>query len=397
MLTVEQKAIISQTVPVLEQYGTQITKVFYETMFNAHPELLNVFNKTNQSQGRQQTALAMTVLAAAKHIDNLAALLPQVEQIGHKHRALQILPEHYPIVGENLLKAIKIVLGDAATPAIIDAWAVAYQQIADIFIGVEQQMYQQASWQGFAPFRVVEKNITGSDIAVFSVIPVNGDSQPAIDLDKLKLVAGQYITVKTQPSGSENTALRHYSIVSIDASQGLQFAVRRDLGNDHEGLVSNYLHDAVQVGDEILLSAPAGDFVLASQLITQNTIPLVLISAGVGVTPVKAMLEQQLAQNPNRPIIWVYACQDSAHHAFAENIEALLAKGLNTQSHTFYSAEGERLTTAWLENLPNPADVYVCGSMNFMEQMIAGLLSLKHHNDSVHYEPFGPKMSLPVV
>ena len=136
MLTVEQKAIISQTVPVLEQYGTQITKVFYETMFNAHPELLNVFNKTNQSQGRQQTALAMTVLAAAKHIDNLAALLPQVEQIGHKHRALQILPEHYPIVGENLLKAIKIVLGDAATPAIIDAWAVAYQQIADIFIGV---------------------------------------------------------------------------------------------------------------------------------------------------------------------------------------------------------------------------------------------------------------------
>lgn len=81
-------------------------------------------------------------------------------------------------------------------PAIIDAWAVAYQQIADIFIGVEQQMYQQASWQGFAPFRVVEKNITGSDIAVFGVIPVNGDSQPAIDLDKLKLVAGQYITVK---------------------------------------------------------------------------------------------------------------------------------------------------------------------------------------------------------
>ena len=105
--------IVKATVPVLEEHGTAITTVFYKNMFNEHPELLDIFNETNQKLGRQQTALAMTVLAAAKHLENLATLLPQVTQISHKHRALQILPEHYPIVGHHLLGAIKEVLGEA--------------------------------------------------------------------------------------------------------------------------------------------------------------------------------------------------------------------------------------------------------------------------------------------
>lgn len=382
--------IVKATVPVLEEHGTAITTVFYKNMFNQHPELLDIFNETNQKLGRQQTALAMTVLAAAKHLDKLAVLLPQVTQISHKHRALQILPEHYPIVGHHLIGAIKEVLGEAANDDIIDAWTEAYDEIADVFIQLEKTMYEQEMWEGFAPFKITEKVEAATDIAAFTVVPVNDD----IDLSKLSLTAGQYITVKTDPEDSDHLALRHYSLYSATSDKGIQFAVRRDNRNEHYGLVSNHLHDHLDVGDTILLSAPAGDFELNQDLIQQNDIPLVLVSAGVGVTPILSMLEAQVTANPKRPIVWVYACQNKEHHAFDSKVNELLAAADNVEKHIFYFESGQILDEAWLANLPKPADIYVCGSMMFMESIIDGLMALDHGVDSVHYEPFGPKMSL---
>ena len=382
--------IVKATVPVLEEHGTAITTVFYKNMFNQHPELLDIFNETNQKLGRQQTALAMTVLAAAKHLDKLAVLLPQVTQISHKHRALQILPEHYPIVGHHLIGAIKEVLGEAANDDIIDAWTEAYDEIADVFIQLEKTMYEQEMWEGFAPFTITEKVEAATDIAAFTVVPANDD----IDLSKLSLSAGQYITVKTDPEDSDHLALRHYSLYSATSDKGIQFAVRRDNRNEHYGLVSNHLHDYLDVGDTILLSAPAGDFELNQDLIQQNDIPLVLVSAGVGVTPILSMLEAQVTANPKRPIVWVYACQNKEHHAFDSKVNELLAAADNVEKHIFYFEAGQILDEAWLANLPKPADIYVCGSMMFMESIIDGLMDLDHGVDSVHYEPFGPKMSL---
>ena len=382
--------IVKATVPVLEEHGTAITTVFYKNMFNQHPELLDIFNETNQKLGRQQTALAMTVLAAAKHLDKLAVLLPQVTQISHKHRALQILPEHYPIVGHHLIGAIKEVLGEAANDDIIDAWTEAYDEIADVFIQLEKTMYEQEMWEGFAPFKITKKVEAATDIAAFTVVPANDD----IDLSKLSLSAGQYITVKADPEDSDHLALRHYSLYSATSDKGIQFAVRRDNRNEHYGLVSNHLHDHLDVGDTILLSAPAGDFELNQDLIQQNDIPLVLVSAGVGVTPILSMLEAQVTANPKRPIIWVYACQNKEHHAFDSKVNELLAAADNVEKHIFYFESGQILDEAWLANLPKPADIYVCGSMMFMESIIDGLMALDHGVDSVHYEPFGPKMSL---
>ena len=382
--------IVKATVPVLEEHGTAITTVFYKNMFNEHPELLDIFNETNQKLGRQQTALAMTVLAAAKHLEKLATLLPQVTQISHKHRALQILPEHYPIVGHHLLGAIKEVLGDAANDDIIDAWTEAYDEIADVFIQLEKTMYEQEMWEGFAPFKITKKVEAATDIAAFTVVPANDD----IDLSKLSLSAGQYITVKADPEDSDHLALRHYSLYSATSDKGIQFAVRRDNRNEHYGLVSNHLHDHLDVGDTILLSAPAGDFELNQDLIQQNDIPLVLVSAGVGVTPILSMLEAQVTANPKRPIVWVYACQNKEHHAFDSKVNELLAAADNVEKHIFYFESGQILDEAWLANLPKPADIYVCGSMMFMESIIDGLMALDHGVDSVHYEPFGPKMSL---
>ncbi|MEK6202850.1 MAG: FAD-binding oxidoreductase [Psychrobacter sp.] len=388
--------IVKATVPILEEHGTTITTVFYKNMFEEHPELLDIFNETNQKLGRQQTALATTVLAAAKHLDKLATLLPQVTQISHKHRALQILPEHYPIVGNHLIGAIKEVLGEAANDDIIDAWTEAYDEIASVFIQMERGMYEEAMWQGFIAFTVTKKLSAATDITAFTVVPVNDnvESNKDINLSKLNLTAGQYITVKTAPKDSDHVALRHYSLYSASTDQGIQFAVRRDNRNEHHGLVSNYLHDQLEVGDTVLLSAPAGDFALNQDLVQQNAIPLVLVSAGVGVTPVLSMLEAQVLVNPQRPIIWVYACQNEEHHAFNMAVNKLLEKAENVERHIFYFESGQILDADWLAKLPKPADIYVCGSMLFMDSMIDALVALEHSVDSVHYEPFGPKMSL---
>src|SRR5690606_28499159 len=146
--------IVKSTAPILEVHGVTITSVFYKNMFSNHPELLNIFNHVNQSQGRQQTALANMVYTAAANIDRLESLLPAVKQVANKHRGLGVKPEHYPIVGQLLLEAIKEVLGDAATDEIINAWAETYGVIAQVFIDVEEEMYQAAKdqengWDGF--------------------------------------------------------------------------------------------------------------------------------------------------------------------------------------------------------------------------------------------------------
>lgn len=394
MLSPATRTIIKATVPVLEQYGTEITTTFYKNMLGEHTELLNIFNRINQKKGAQPTALATTVLAAAKNIDDLSPLLGHVKQIGHKHRALQIKPEHYPIVGEYLLKAIKEVLGDAATPEIINAWGEAYNEIANVFISVEKEMYAEAAWDSWKPFTVTSKDLVSSDIYEFTV---SADAGTGIDLAKLPIVAGQYITVNTHPTIQDNQydALRHYSLCSVDPSKGLKFAVKLETSKGNpEGLVSEYLHEKVNVGDKVKLSAPAGDFALNEKLINQNEIPLVLLSAGVGVTPILAMLEQQIKSNPKRPIYWIQSSRDVKDQAFKKHVDELLSKCENVQKEIVHTNKTERINADFLESkVPAHSDVYICGSLEFMKGMISHLKSLEHQDDMIHYEPFGPKMS----
>lgn len=383
MLTAQTQELIKATVPALEARGTDITKVFYRNMFAEHPELLDIFNKTNQRQGKQQTALAAAVLAAAKHIDDLGAILPHVIQIAHKHRALQIKPEHYPIVGKHLLGAIKEVLGDAATPEITAAWSEAYGAIADVFIKVEKEMYAQAAWPGFVPFEITGKRLVSEDVAEFTVKP-----KPAMPLPAIR--AGQYITVQVRPEAGGNLALRHYSLCSVNTEDGLKFAVKRDRGSNHRGLVSNYLHDEVRIGDTVKLSAPAGDF-----LWHEGGNPLVLISAGVGITPILSMLEAQVTANPQRPLVWIHATRNRQTLSFGPETEALLARAADVRKHILYREQNQRLDAAWLQaNTPHNADVYICGSVGFMENISDALASLARQEQHVYFEPFGPKMSV---
>lgn len=385
--------IIKSTVPVLEQHGRAITTRFYQLLFTNHPELKNVFNQSNQRQGRQQTALANAVYAAAANIDNLEAIIPAVKQIGHKHRALGIKAEHYPIVGENLLKAIKDVLGDAATDEIINAWAEAYGVIADAFIQVEAAMYHEAKqqpggWDGFRNF-IVEKKVKESDVITsFYLKPEDGKAISSY-------LPGQYLTIKVKPENSEYTQLRHYSLSDAPGKDYYRISVKRE----DAGLVSNYLHNQVQVGDILEISAPAGDFVLQ-----ENNKPAVLISGGVGVTPMLSMLNTMVEKTPEREVIFIHGALNSSVHAFKEHVAQLAKKHAQLSSFVAYSepsAEDQKakeydkerfIDLPWLKTIvpSNQADFYFCGPVPFMKSLYRDLKEWGVPAENIHFEFFGP-------
>ncbi|WP_323706463.1 globin domain-containing protein [Mammaliicoccus sciuri] len=382
MLSEQTKEIVKQTVPVLEQYGNEITKVFYQRMFEAHPELLNIFNKSNQKQGKQQTALAQTVLAAAKHIDHLEVIVPNVNQIAHKHRALQVKEEHYPIVGEFLLKAIKEVLGDAATDDIMNAWEEAYGEIAGVFIQMEKSMYEAAAWDDFKSFKIANIEDQGTSMKSFEVEPVNNIKIP-------ELVAGQYITVRIKPTNDDNLALRHYSIYSVKNDGKIRFAVKHEGEGEKKGLVSHDLHDKYSIGDTIELSAPAGDFKVESE----KGKTLLLLSSGAGVTPMFAMLEDEAYKGRN--VHFVHVNEAEKDVPFKEEVDALNAMNENVEVTYHLKEKDGYLTSNELSNWINEdVDIYLCGGITFMDTIFDELEKLNIGQADVHFEPFGPKMSI---
>lgn len=154
MLSAQDRAIIKSTVPLLESGGEALITHFYRMMLSEYPEVRPLFNQAHQASGDQPRALANGVLMYARHIDQLDQLGDLVAKIINKHVALQILPEHYPIVGACLLRAISEVLGsEIATPEVMSAWGAAYGQLADILIGAEAAIYDEKAqapggWRG---------------------------------------------------------------------------------------------------------------------------------------------------------------------------------------------------------------------------------------------------------
>ncbi|MGJ7920916.1 NO-inducible flavohemoprotein [Neobacillus sp. LXY-4] len=400
----EQKTIdiIKSTVPVLEKHGEAITTRFYELMFGNHPELLNIFNHTNQKQNRQQKALASAVYAAAMYIDNLGAILPVVKQIGNKHRSLGVKPEHYPIVGKHLLLAIKDVLGEAATDEIMDAWEKAYGVIADAFINVEAELYEEASsqdggWDGFRNF-VVDRKVKESEVITSFYL------KPEDKKEISSFLPGQYISIKVEMDEEEFTHIRQYSLSDAPGKDYYRISVKREASTSNpDGIVSNYLHDKVKEGDIVKISAPAGDFVLD----TDRNSPVVLISGGVGLTPMISMLKTVVEVQPDRKVTFIHAAQNGNLHALREEVEALSALE-NVTSFVFYNSptDDDRsnhrfdvegyVTQDWLEkSVPvKNTDFYFCGPVPFMKEINRSLKELGVSHERIHFEFFGPMDSL---
>lgn len=391
-------AVVKSTAPVLEASGELLTRHFYERMFRENPEVKSLFNATHQAGGTQQRALAGAICAFAANVDNLEALGTAVERIAQKHAGLRILPEHYPIVGANLLGSIREVLGDAATDEIIDAWAEAYGFLANILIGREGEIYRQQEeadqgWSGFKPFRIDRIERESNVILSFYLKPVDGSKVPAYK-------PGQYLTVRV-PDDSSGTTLRNYSLSSAPCADHFRISVKAE----PQGRVSGYLH-GLQEGAEIEVGPPCGEFFL--DLVERPNRPLMLLSAGVGITPVLAMLESALVQQPSRQVIFLHAALDGGTHAFRDTVLALAAKHQQLSVHFRYSEPTETDRAAGffhstglidanlIESLlpSKDGDYYFCGPKPFMVAIYRQLVAWGIPGSQVNFEFFGPREAL---
>ncbi|MET0264185.1 MAG: NO-inducible flavohemoprotein [Duganella sp.] len=391
MLTHAQTALITATVPLLEAHGETLTRHFYQTLFKDFPQVIPLFNQSNQAGGTQQRALASAVLCYARHIESLDQLGPLVATIVNKHVSLQILPEHYPYVGASLLKAIREVLGaEVATDAVIDAWAAAYGQLASLLIDAERSKYaEQAAapggWNGVRAFRLVRKTAESAEITSFVLRPA--DDGPVMDFEP-----GQYIGVRVDIDGQEHK--RQYSLSAVSNLETYQISVKREAG----GKVSNHLHDTLQLGDSIDLFAPAGAFTLQP-----GERPLVLISGGVGITPTLAMLTSALRSK--RRVHFIHAARNGAVHAFREQIDTLARQFPQLRQHYCYAEHDghgpaphavglldQALLAQWLPGAD--VDAYFLGPTGFMRSVKASLQALGVPAAQARYEFFGPAEAL---
>jgi nitric oxide dioxygenase len=404
MLDARTIAVIQQTVPVLIEHGEALTRHFYRRMFANSPEVRELFNPAHQHAGSQQRALAGAICAYAQHIENPAVLNEALELIAHKHVSLGIRPEHYPIVGEHLLAAIGELLGDAATDEILDAWGKAYGFLADVLIKREAMIYaehtQRFGWRGFKPFIVQRKRAESSVITSFHLVPVDGVAPS-------RFVAGQYVTVRV-PGPDGGTTMRNYSLSCPPGCDHYRISVKRQAGassGDPAGHVSHHLHDRVNEGDVIEIAPPCGNFILHDGPADR---PLVLISGGVGITPLLSMLHAAIDTMPGREIWFIHGAIDGRAHAFREEVAALADRHRQLHVHFRYSEPTDedrrlrRFHSAGVVDVSHvasivggpDADFYFCGPRPLMANVHQGLLRWGVDPSRLHYEFFGPAEAL---
>lgn len=408
MVSEKTIATIKATAPLLQTGGEALTQHFYKRMFSHNPEVLTLFNPAHQATGHQQRALAGAICAYAANIDNLEALGSAVELIAQKHVSLRIKPEHYPIVGENLLASIKEVLGDVATPEVIDAWGQAYDFLADILIKREATIYSEqvnaeGGWEDFKKFKVVKKEKESDVITSFYFKPEDGGSIPSFK-------PGQYITIRV-PTANGSTTMRNYSLSNKPGSDYFRISVKREDGSVEgtpSGYVSNMLHNSIGVGDVVELAPPCGEFFIDPA--EKSGRPLVLLAGGVGITPLLSMLLAVTEVNPDRKIYFIHANLHEERHAFGKTVDELAKATPNLKVHYCYSdpvPEGverilsEDISTGFvdgelLESVVGgfDADYYFCGPTPFMTHIVRELHNRRVPESQIHFEFFGPREEL---
>ncbi|WP_339859223.1 NO-inducible flavohemoprotein [Pseudohongiella acticola] len=390
MLSQQSKDTIAATLPAVGAHVNQITEVFYPLLFQRYPEVKAYFNEAHQVQGTQPQALANAVVAYASNLERLEKLGDAVSLIVQKHVSLNIQPEHYPLVGECLLAAIKEVLGDAASEEVLAAWAEAYTQLADILTGAEEQVYhsieqQPGGWRGEREFVLKHKVRESTIITSFYFEPADGAAL-------LAFKPGQYIGLVLNINGQ--TVRRNYSLSDSPDNPHYRISVKRE----NNGLASAYLHDELTVGDRVRMTPPCGDFVL-----NDADRPLVLLSGGVGITPTIAMLKPALESG--RDVHFLHGALNSESHAFRELIEEMATTYKNLHNYYCYShplpqdtaqnsgfLDRERLSALLPEH--RDVDVYFLGPKPFMQACYKSLKELKIPAERIRYEFFGPLEAL---
>ncbi|WP_194823184.1 globin domain-containing protein [Micromonospora sp. S-DT3-3-22] len=404
MLSESSAAVVTATLPVVRAHADRITGRFYARMFAAHPELLNLFNRGNQATGRQQAALAASVVAYAGHLtgEDTTGWAAVLERIAHKHASLGIAAGRYPLVGRHLLAAVGEVLGAAVTPQVAAAWDEVYWLMACELVAREARLYAATGlphggvvWRDW---RVTGVTPQATDVVSVTLVPVDGGPVPGF-------VPGQYVSVAVDLDGGRGRQIRQYSLSGRPDADHWRITVKRvrGTGGAPDGLVSGFLHDHVGPGDTLRLSPPFGEVSAVA-----GTGPLLLVSAGIGLTPAMSALAHLAATAPDRPVVLAHADRDGAAHAHRADLVELHARLPRLRLRLWYEeitgddapalpAEVTRgLLDPELIPLSPDAHVHLCGPLPFMNRVRGGLLRRGVPVERIAYEVFGPGM-LPEV
>lgn len=390
MLSTESAATVRATIPAVAEALDTITARFYDTMLGDRPELLDgLFNRGNQASGDQRRALAGSIAAFATLLlehpeERPDALLPR---IAHKHVSLGVTEDQYAIVHEYLFGAIAHTLGEAATPDVVRAWDEVYWLMAGALIALEARLYAERGHTGhevWRPWRVTQRRQETPDTASLTLEPEDGAPLPAF-------LPGQYVSVRTRmPDGVRQA--RQYSLTGGDGERRRITVKRLRAGTGPAGEVSTLLHDTVVPGDVLTVSTPAGDVTLPG-----GDHPLVLASAGIGCTPMVAMLNRLAQQTSDRRVLVLHADRSPGDHAHREETDALVGTLPGASARTWYETggNGDRgLMDLDGVDLPEGAEAYLCGPLPFMRAVRTQLLGAGVSARRIRYEVFGPDLWL---
>lgn len=397
MLSEQSVPVVKATLPAVGASLNTITEAFYRRLFEDRPELLrDLFNRTNQTTGSQREALAGAVAAFATLLVERPGERPDaiLSRIAHKHVSLGITADKYPLVGRHLMGAVGEVLGAAVTPEVAAAWDEVYWLMANALIAAEARLYTEAGvadgdvWR---PMEVTARTREADDAV--SLVLGRTDGLPTRPFRP-----GQYVSVRVQlPDGARQ--IRQYSLSAAPDRKTWRITVKRETGPDGtvpDGEVSTWLHDNAAVGDVLDVSLPAGDLVLPD-----GDTPLVLASAGIGITPMLGMLDHLARTSARRPVTVIHAARSPRDHAHAEEQAELVGRLPGGRLHLWYEQDaheaahpGARTGRADLAHLtPAPGSTaYLCGPLPFMRAVRGQLLAKGLHPAAIHYEVFGPDL-----
>ncbi|MEU3898953.1 globin domain-containing protein [Streptomyces sp. NPDC045251] len=395
MLSEQSVPVVRASLPAVGAAIGDITTLFYRKLFDAHPELLrDLFNRGNQASGEQQRALAGSIAAFAGLLLERPDARPDalLSRIAHKHASLGITSDQYKIVHRHLFAAIAEVLGDAVTPEVAAAWDEVYWLMANALVAVETRLYQEAGvgeGEVWRPMEITGRREETPDAVSLVLRPADGGpTRP--------FLPGQYVSVRSSlPDGSRQ--IRQYSLSAAPGRTDWRITVKRVQGDGRpEGEVSSWLHAHARPGDVLTVSAPFGDLALA-----EDDGPLLLASAGIGVTPVLAMLDHLAATGSARPVTVVHADRSPADHPHRQEHLDLVRALPGARLHLWYEEPGDaapeaaagRADVTGLE-LPPGLTAYLCGPVPFMRAVRGDLLRRGVRAEAVHYEVFGPDLWL---
>ncbi|MHC3467982.1 globin domain-containing protein [Streptomyces sp. 7R007] len=400
MLSAESAAVVRATLPAVAGTLDEITTCFYGAMFRDRPELLDgMFNRGNQASGAQRRALAGSIAGFATALLDNPQVRPDalLERIAHKHAAVGVTDDQYTIVHKYLFGAIAEVLGEAVTPEVAAAWDEVYWLMAGALIAREARLYQDAgvaAGEVWRPWTVVERRAETPDTVSFLLRPADGRPAP-------RARAGQYVSVRVRmPDGVHQ--LRQYTLSSDPGRELRRITVKRVTGTAvaPQGEVSNLLHSQVRVGDRLTLSAPFGDVFLDGR--AHESGPLVLVSAGIGCTPMTGILAHLAATSSTRPVLVLHADRSPADHALRTETRALVGELAGARAQFWYERPGaeepdagDGLMDLSGVELPHDATVFLCGPLPFMREARRQLLDAGIPARRIRYEVFGPDLWLP--